>query len=59
MLRIVIETDRSGIETVKQSVRNMTVNDKEAFEKEFMEVTDINKWNEKRVLKNNDGWIDV
>jgi ubiquitin-large subunit ribosomal protein L40e len=59
VLRIVIETDRSGIETVKQSVRNMTVNDKEAFEKEFMEVTDINKWNEKRVLKNNDGWIDV
>lgn len=57
-LRILTERDPHGNESVKQSVRNMSSEDKEAFEKEFLELTDTTK-KKKQPVKDIDGWVDV
>ena len=56
-LRILTEKDSQGNEIVKQSVRNMSSEDKDAFETEFMELIDPTK--KKQCVKDNDGWVDV
>ena len=58
-LRILTEHDPNGHESVKQSVRNMSIEDKDAFEKEFLELTDTNQSKEKKPVKDIDGWVDV
>ena len=58
-LRILTEHDPNGDESVKQSVRNMSIEDKDAFEKEFLELTDTNQSKEKKPVKDIDGWVDV
>jgi len=57
-LRIVNERDPHGNEHVKQSLRNMSIEDKKGFEKEFLELTDPKK-TKKEPVKDNDGWVDV
>ena len=58
-LRILKEHDPHGNESVKQSVRNMSSEDKDAFEKEFLELTDTSKSKKKKSVKDIDGWVDV
>ena len=58
-LRILKEHDPHGNESVKQSVRNMSSEDKDAFEKEFLELTDTSKSKKKKPVKDIDGWVDV
>ena len=57
-LRILKEHDPHGNESIKQSVRNMSSEDKDAFEKEFLELTDRSK-SKKKPVKDIDGWVDV
>ncbi len=58
-LRILKEHDPHGNESIKQSVRNMSSEDKDAFEKEFLELTDTSKSKKKKPVKDIDGWVDV